>query len=218
MSRIAPLQPGQKFARLTVIRLMPDRNKWKQRMYELECKCGTRIIANGSDVKTGHTNSCGCVLREKTVKRNTKHGLTYSRTYSIWCAMKTRVLNPNVDNYKHYGGRGIKLCPRWQRSFKAFLKDMGEAPQGHTIERIDNNGPYRPSNCKWATKRDQSNNTRRNRFVTFHGKRMTVAEWARASGCSASAFYKRLARGLSDEEAINLPPKVASVFRKMLEG
>ena len=133
------------------------------------------------------------------------HGLSSSRTYQIWCGIKTRICNNKHANYRLYGGRGIKLCDRWYR-FEEFLQDMGEAPEGASIDRIDCNGDYAPGNCRWATVEQQRNNCRTNRFVECWGQRKTVAEWAKATGLNAMPLIMRLNSNWPPEEALSLPP------------
>jgi len=116
--------------------------------------------------------------------------------------MLQRCHNPSNKAYADYGGRGIRVCPRWY-SFAAFLKDVGERPRGCSLNRIDNNGNYEPDNVAWATRSEQANNQRRNRFLEVDGQRHTVAEWARLLGMDAGVIHQRLRRGYSPEKALN---------------
>lgn len=127
-------------------------------------------------------------------------------TYRSWCAMKKRCQNPNTWGYKYYGARGIKVCDRWQ-SYDAFLEDMGKRPDGATIERIDTNGNYEPSNCKWLAGAEQTKNRRMSIILTHGGKSQCVADWVRELGVSGSAFYARVARGWSVEKIFSTPFK-----------
>jgi hypothetical protein len=121
--------------------------------------------------------------------------------------MRTRCTNPNVPNYKDYGGRGIAVCERW-RSFEAFLADMGPRPGlGYSIERINNDGDYEPGNCRWADRAQQSNNRRNNRLLTWNGETKTLAEWSRTTGLDYAALLARLNRGWSVERALSTPMK-----------
>ncbi|MEJ8025467.1 hypothetical protein WKH82_08340 [Acinetobacter baumannii] len=103
-------------------------------------------------------------------------------TYITWKSMKARCNNPNAKGYENYGGRGIKICDRWQESYENFLEDMGTRPPNTTLDRINNDGNYEPSNCRWATKKDQSNNRRSNHIVTYKGKNVTIAQLAEKLG------------------------------------
>ncbi len=122
-----------------------------------------------------------------------------TREYKIRRDMIQRCTNPKDTGYRRYGGRGITVCERWLASFQNFLDDMGSCPSPkHTIERIDNNGPYSPENCRWATWVEQCNNKRTNRFLTHDGETMTIVEWSRRTGINESTLYSRAERGLPD--------------------
>jgi hypothetical protein len=129
-----------------------------------------------------------------------------STSYAIWKSMRTRCCNKNCAAYKHYGGRGIKICQRWMDSFENFLNDMGERPSmEHTLDRIDNNGDYCVENCRWATQLEQKNNTRKNAFLSFNGKTQTIAYWARELNLSPATISGRYQRGLSDIDCLSTP-------------
>lgn len=127
---------------------------------------------------------------------NATHGLSKTPEHNVWQLMKQRCTDPNVKNYHRYGGRGIKVCDRWLgvKGFENFLADMGRRPAGKSLERINNNKGYSPENCKWAEKLEQANNTHTNRFLTYEGKTMTIAQWAREVGLSMHTLYARLFR------------------------
>lgn len=120
------------------------------------------------------------------------HGKCRTTEYRSWNGMKNRCNNPNDKNYDRYGGRGIRVCDRWNRSFVSFLEDMGEKPEGTTLDRIDVNGNYEPSNCRWATPLEQSNNQRTNVKVTYKGKTMNISQWARELGIAEPTLRSRL--------------------------
>lgn len=128
-------------------------------------------------------------------KGNWKHGLC-SRVgrnplFQTWCEMRYRCENPEKWQYKYYGGRGIAVCERWSK-FENFVSDMGNRPEGTTLDRIDSNGNYSPENCRWATKKQQANNSRNNRRITVRGESMTVAEASDRYGVKAQTIYARL--------------------------
>jgi len=159
---------GKRFGRLVVLKR--DRTLKSGRIsFKCKCNCGNFIVVTSNCLQKGTTKSCGCLRRYITSITKWKHGHAQSigssvtRTYGTWGAMKARCLNSKNVAYKHYGGRGITVCARWLHSFENFLEDMGERPIGKTIDRINNNGNYTPSNCRWATKSEQNKNQRRNK-------------------------------------------------------
>ncbi len=126
-----------------------------------------------------------------------------SKTYQCWQDMQQRCYNPNCKKYSIYGARGIKVCDRWLESFSNFLEDMGEKPDGFSIDRIDNNGDYSPENCKWATPKEQALNRRTNRFIEYNGERLTVTQWADKLGMVHNVLRKRLELGWTLEKALS---------------
>ncbi|WP_145423075.1 hypothetical protein [Symmachiella dynata] len=126
--------------------------------------------------------------------------------YRVWAGIKTRCYNKNANSYDDYGGRGIQMCDEWLTSFEQFATDMGERPtKHHQIERIDNNANYCKDNCRWATKREQANNRRTNRIITHRGESQTVAEWSRITGIAEATIRRRIDRGWSIRQALELP-------------
>lgn len=151
---------GQRFGRLVVIRRMPSVNK--RTKWLCVCDCGNEIIAESYNLKTGHTTSCGCFQREATAEANQTHGMRKTRLYRIWVCMKNRCYAKSYHAFKHYGGRGIKVCAEWRNSFETFRDwalSNGYA-DNLTIDRVDTNGDYCPANCRWATMAEQNQNKR----------------------------------------------------------
>jgi hypothetical protein len=128
-----------------------------------------------------------------TTVREHRHGYRYTVTYQSWCAMRARCQNEHCDQYPRYGGRGIRVCERWQ-TFNEFLADMGERPLGATLDRIDRAGHYEPQNCRWASRIEQARNTSRNRLITVAGQTRCLAEWADITGIRYSTLKSRLRR------------------------
>lgn len=182
------------------------------------CDCGQVAVVQAAALVHGATRSCGCLAKETTRARVTTHGGAGPVTapeYNIWRSMKARCTNPAIPNFKHYGGRGITVCAQWRDSFEAFLADVGPRPSmQHTLDRIDNNGPYTgpctaypTGNVRWATGTVQHSNTRTNHVLTFNGLTQTVTHWAHALQMPVDRLYGRLRKGWSVERALTTPPR-----------
>lgn len=153
---------GQTFGKLTVVELSTEKFNRRGKRYICSCECGNTTTVRADFLKTGNTRSCGCMLSKFIpVRGKEKHGLTRSKEYGVYNGMKSRCYNPNHKAYTNYGGRGIKVCDRWLNSFVAFYEDMGDKPDGLTLDRIDNDGDYGPDNCKWSTYSEQNINRRK---------------------------------------------------------
>jgi hypothetical protein len=197
----------QRFGRLIVIQRM-NSDKHRNSRWLCQCKCENEIIVRTHSLASGKTKSCGCLAREKTIQRLTKHGHSQNdKTYKSWQYMKARCTNPDYQYYQNYGGRGITVCDRWKNSFLNFLADMGNRPTDkHTIERINRNGNYCPENCCWATRKEQARNTRRNRLITHNGKTQCIAEWSEEIGILWRTLHSRIYNyGWSIERALTTP-------------
>jgi len=194
------------FNRLTVI--SEDRTENKRTYWLCQCECGREVIVQAQNLTTGHTKSCGCLLKDWIRETKTTHGLTRSREFKIWDAMKGRCYRPNDTGFFRYGARGITVCERWLNSFEAFYKDMGPRPTSqHTLERKNNEGPYSPENCVWATKTQQAQNRRSSTYLTFQGKTLCVTEWARVTGIRQPTLFNRLKDGLLKEQSQRSRPR-----------
>lgn len=201
---------GQRFGRLSVVEETEPLSR-HVRVFRCRCDCGTLISARLANLRSGHTQSCGCLMRERTVAANRTHGLTVgrqiAREFVVWAGIIDRCENPRSHVFQHYGGRGIRMCERWRLSAATFLSDMGRCPSSHhSLDRIDNEGDYSPGNCRWTDKLTQANNTRANRLLTHDGRTRTLAQWARDCRLPYKVLHARLNRyGWSVARALNEP-------------
>ncbi|HFO4585918.1 TPA: hypothetical protein ACHK65_004586 [Escherichia coli] len=207
---------GNRYGLLVVLRkgdpYINPRGKVGESRWVCRCDCGKEKLIYRSALTTGRTKSCGCLVKKSAALRCANNGKPRKRkgAYSSWAQMKSRCNNPETPGYKNYGGRGIRVCERWN-SFDLFLEDMGERPDGCSIDRIDVNGDYCKENCRWATDREQKLNTRRTRNLTAYGKTMTIKEWSEETDIPYSTITVRLMRGKTIEEALsNGKTKVSS--------
>jgi hypothetical protein len=185
----------EKYGLLTVHGVDPTDAKYRL----VRCDCGTEKRVRRDHLMTGKTRSCGCLHKRLASERigkmhegNVKHGMAGSRVMGIWLTMRQRCNNANNPHYPYYGGRGITICERWNE-FENFLADMGEPGPKMTIDRIDNAKGYEPDNCRWATRKEQQNNRRACRYVTYNGETKTVAQWAATTGIHRNTLDRRLA-------------------------
>jgi hypothetical protein len=204
----------QRFGRLTAIeragRHMANGVPWR-----CLCECGNEIVVPSGRLKSGNTKSCGCLSRDITGSLRRTHGMSRSSEYASWTSMKDRCFNPNNDDYALYGGRGITVCRRWKNSFENFLADMGTKPFPRaSIDRINTNGNYSPTNCRWSSQKTQTRNKRTNKVIEFDGHRRTVAEWAERTGLHRSVIEGRIARGWPLEEVLSPERKTKWSRRK----
>lgn len=188
---------GTRFGKLVVVAFhgkTPRGRRW-----ECRCDCGRTVLQSVKNLNYG-VQSCGCRQREIF----TTHGKSKHPAYQIWKHMLSRCLDPRDHSYPNYGGRGITVDPAWMRLAR-FVEDMGPRPSlDHTLERIDNNGPYAPGNCRWATRTEQALNRRSNRLLTLNGRTLHLSEWADALGVNESTIRSRLTRGWSVERALTV--------------
>ena len=186
---------GKKYGRLTVLELI-GRTKHGCLLYRCRCECGAIKNVESRGLTDGRVLSCGC-LKSKSLN------MCQSITYKSWMSAKQRCYNPNNHNYSKYGGRGITMCDKWKHSFVAFLHDMGERPSRlHTLDRIDTNGSYEPSNCRWATAKEQGNNRRDNHLIEIDGKTLTTSQFAEEYDINYSNIKMELRKGLTPKEII----------------
>lgn len=197
---------GKRFGLLSVLRLYRRERKHGGTIlfYECRCDCGVLKVVRSHHLRVGHTRSCGCLMRAHIARCRT-HGATKTPEYKVWLGIHQRCKNPRDKNFKYYGGRGISVDPRWE-SFEAFLSDLGPRPSvSHSIDRIDNNSGYGPSNCRWATASEQHNNTRFNRLLTHDGTTLTLAQFAVKAGLPDPILRKRIGLGWSTARALTQP-------------
>ena len=194
---------GDKFGRWTVIGLSGKRGF--QTTWRCSCECGTvkEDVIYGA-LTNGNSNSCGCLRLEQLKVRATSHGKSKGRIYHCWQQIRDRCYNESRKHWPHYGGRGIKVCDRWNNSFEAFAADMGEPPYGTSIDRIDNNGHYEPGNCRWATVQEQARNRQSNRWFDWKGEKRTLTDIARMEGVAFCSMRNRVIQnGATPEQAVN---------------
>lgn len=154
------LQPGQRFGRFQVVEVVREQ---RRSMVLCRCDCGAERLVEPRNLKSGNSRSCGCLKRDVTVTRSTRHGKAGTRIYMIWTEMIGRCTRPTHARYADYGGRGINVCDRWL-DFANFYEDMGDRPEGRSLDRTDNDAGYSPENCRWATAAEQRRNRRRQRY------------------------------------------------------
>jgi hypothetical protein len=175
----------------------------------VKCDCGKEKTMTGQILRGG-VKSCGCLTHILNRNANRTHGCGSpkhrTREYESWLSMKARCCIPRASGYKYYGARGISICEQWLKSFPAFLSDMGKCPLGYTLERINNDGNYKPDNCRWATRKEQANNRSTCVYLRFNGSIKTISQWAEQYGMSASRLHHRIQYDkMSPEQAITTP-------------
>jgi hypothetical protein len=210
---------GLRYGRLTVVEFLGLNSK-RQALWL--CRCGGTKVVTTSKLKKLSTASCGCLWRDVLAERNKRratHGMTGTPTYLTWQAMRARCSKPNDPGYANYGGRGIRVCQRWQSAFKNFLEDMGERPDtSHTLERADNDKGYdcgrcedcqaraAVPNCRWATREEQQGNRRVTLRVVVGGESVLLKDAAKAHGIDYRTVYGRLKKNVPVEQALTMPP------------
>ena len=200
---------GQRFGYLTVLE-EAEKDNTEQLQWHCQCDCGKQVIVRGSDLRSKSTTSCGCYRKRKL----TKHGQSTrtrgeTSTYQCWKTMLARCYNPNNISYKNYGGRGIRVYRKWWK-FKNFYKDMGDKPKGLTLERINNDGDYRPSNCKWATQQEQNRNIRCKGYSWNKNRQ----KWHAYIAVNRKMIYLGLHENEKDAQQAYLEAKKIHHFRK----
>lgn len=192
---------GKRFGRLVVLEKTTEHNKSGRLLYLCKCDCGKDHKVPSYYLTSRDTKSCGCLALENLIKRSTKHGfkksIPHKKVYNTWALLRDRCNNKNNSYYSYYGGKGIKVCERWD-DFTLFLADMGMPPEDgkrYSIDRIDSNKDYCPENCRWATDTQQANNRTNNRYIEQDGVKYTVADFARKNNISESLVRSRVHEG-----------------------
>ena len=194
---------NKKIGRWTVLR-EGTRDKYNHLRWVCECECGIVKEVTGSSLRRGESRSCGCLKNELQSERNFKHGESDTRLYKIWGGIKSRVSNKNDTTFEHYGGRGIKICDEWIEyvPFRDWSLSNGYTDE-LSIDRIDVDGNYEPSNCRWISMEKQMSNMTTNNLITYKGRTKTLTEWSDSLGIKRSTLSSRIHRqGMSFQEAI----------------
>lgn len=193
---------GTIVGRLTVVEPAPYK-PGTHRKWLCLCECGNQVTLRSSQIKSESVHSCGCFRSDNQREKATRHGLYYHPSYATWNRMMQRCHNENSDDFPQYGASGITVAPEWHDP-AAFIADMGERPEGTSIDRIDNSQGYRPGNCRWATPVQQANNTRRTRLYEHDGKTLSIRQWERELGINHGTLWARLNKGIPFYSAIQM--------------
>ena len=205
---------GQTFDWLTVLRLSHVKKGYGA-FWICKCQCGNEHVVIGKALRRGHTKTCGC--RPSALRHGHARKGPRTREYNCWLAIKDRCYNPNNAEYNRYGGRGIVVCEQWKKSFTTFLADMGPKPSGrYEIDRMNLDGHYEPTNCRWTTRHWQARNRSDNRFFTFHGETLCIQDWAIRLGMSFTSMEKRFRRW-SIKEALTTPAHTKTRTRRNIQ-
>ncbi len=210
MGKLIHVKVGDRYGRFTIVE--EEAREWdasgrSYRRFVCKCDCGTVRSIRLDNLRSGGSKSCGCYHVPRVRIATPVRTPAYIYTYTTWKCMKMRCLNPSHERYYRYGGRGISVCQRWAESFAAFLEDMGERPDGHTIDRKDTDGNYEPGNCRWATQREQQRNRSTTHWLTFDGVTLCVTDWAARVGLTRDALHGRLRMGWTVEDALATPQR-----------
>lgn len=206
MGKRISINPGDRFGRITIVSEAErhiNPNGKTNRKFHCVCDCGSEKTIFLFSLTQGHTKSCGCLQKEILKDSLITHGMARTAEYKTWIHIKSRCLNPHNTRFHDYGGRGIKICDRWL-SFDSFYEDMGNIPSHkHSIERVDNDGDYKPENCRWATNEEQANNRRTSRLIEFNGRTLSISQWAIHIGVHRATIQSRIDRGWSIENILS---------------
>lgn len=201
---------GQRFHRWTVLSREPNRidaHGHIKVIWLCQCDCGTTRCIDAGSLRSGVSKSCGCYKSEVTANRNRKWKHTDGRLHGIWKNMIDRCYRPTCSEYKNYGGRGVTVCDGWKDSFDEFYEwAYSHGYQSDlTIDRIDVNDSYSPTNCRWADRKTQANNRTNNLWIEYNGQRQTAQQWADQTGLQAQLIAQRIENGWSVADALTKP-------------
>jgi len=202
---------GRKFGRWNVLKRAPRGDaKSRSPIWMCRCDCGNYGDVQGGQLRAGLSRSCGCLAREiarVTCLHRRTHGRSGTLTFRRWFQMLRRCENPRASGFKYYGARGVRVCKRWHR-FANFLSDMGECPRPSlSLDRKDSRRDYTPRNCRWADRETQHNNTRKTRWITMGGVRLSMKQWAIRQGLNYHTVWRRFEMGWSVRRALTTPVK-----------
>ena len=199
---------GSRFSYLVVLGEAYKSEKNKRWYVPCRCDCGMQKNVMCKNLLGGNTVSCGCYGRSIPRTGAKTHGQSKTPAWRSYYAMINRCTNKDANNYASYGGRGIKVCDRWMQGFEFFYADMGNRPKGKTIDRIDVNGNYSDENCRWASEEEQVNNKQSTRYLTFKGRKQSVAQWAKECGIPRDSIIVRIELGWNIKDALTVPTQV----------
>lgn len=215
MSKLIDLE-GKRYGKLMVVKRMANRDK-AVTVWECKCDCGNTTIVTSANLRSGRTKSCGCLRGIVSKQKATTHGMSKSKLYYIWSDIKQRCYQKNNPAFKFYGGRGIKMCNEWFKSYERFMKwaEINGYHEGLTIERIDVNGDYCPDNCKWIQLSEQAQNRRSNILIDYNGESHCLSEWCNIYKVNYYLVYNRIHKNKwSFERAISEPAHVEKRNKK----
>lgn len=213
LPKIIPI--GTRFERLIVLKYAGVKDR--KALWKCRCDCGNTTIVQGKKLRNGHTRSCGCLQRERAAEVHTKHSMSNIPEYKIWKEMKRRCSVETAKGYQNYGGRGIKVCESWKRSFESFYSDMGERPSAqYSLGRIDNDKGYVANNCQWEKIKQQANNKRTSNLVTLEVT-LTLTQWCDLLNISKPTIKSRVAKGLSVRDALMGDPAFIKLYDRVCE-
>lgn len=192
-----PIFEGQKIGQITAIKMLGK--KGHNISWECSCFCGNIFSALSSNIISGNTKSCGCLKAKICREKATIHGMSNTSVYGLWNNIMRRCYDAKNPAYKNYGGRGIKVCDRWH-DFEKFFEDMGNRPEGFSIDRKNNDAEYSNENCQWSTATEQARNRRDNVFIEINGENKTIAEWSEITGVPYGRINQRRSAGWHDED------------------